>query len=107
MRNKIAGSVETEINISGIKFSYHKYYSPENKLEEAFASQSCFRHTVAENKGLFAATVDRTSKIFAVKFVPAINEFPFLLHINNTLYKDGYVFLGTDTKKQAYFKPVL
>ena len=107
MRNKIAGSVEREMNIAGIKFSYHKYYSPENKLEESFMSQGGFKHTVAENKGLFVAFLDNSSKIFAVKFAPGINEFPFLSQISNTIYKNGYVFLGTDTKEQAYFKPVL
>ena len=107
MRSKIAGIKESQFLMENTEFVYHKYYSPENMLEENFASQGCFKRTVAESKGLFVAVLDDKSKIFAVKFNPGINEFPFLAQINNTVYKDGYIFLGTDTKKQAYFKPVL
>lgn len=107
MRSKIAGRSESVLHIDNTEFIHHKYYSPENKLEESFTSQACFRHSIAENKGVFVATIDRYTKIFAIKFTPGKSEFPFISHINNCLYKNGYIFLGTDTKEQAFFMPVL
>lgn len=107
MRNKIAGSKENILNIGNIEFIYHKYYSPQNNIEELITSQSCFTHTLAQNKGFYVAYIDASTKIFAIKFIPAVNEFPFISQINNCAYINGFVLLGTDIKKQAFFMPVL
>lgn len=106
MRNKIAGSKESTLNIGNIQFIYHKYYSPQNTTEEIITSQSCFMHTLAQNKGFYVAEPDKNTKIFAIEFIPAVNEFPFIAQINNCAYTDKYILLGIDIKKQAFFKPV-
>ena len=107
MRNKIAGNSAPSMKISGFEFTYHKYYSPQNRLEDSFCSCGCFKRTIAEHKGLFTCKPDCNTTLFAIKFVPGLNEFPFIEQIDNTLYKDSYILLGVDTKKQAYFMPVL
>lgn len=107
MRNKIAGSKENTLNICNTKFFYHKYYSPQNSIEEMVTSQSCFRHTLAQNKGFYVADIDKSTKIFAIQFTPAVNEFPFIAQINNCTYIDKYILVGIDIEKQAFFMPVL
>ena len=106
MRNKIAGNSFPTFELSGLIFTYHKYYSPQNNLENAVCSCASFRRTTAEHKGFFTCQPDRNTIIFAVKFIPGLNEIPFIEQINNTIYQDGYLLLGIDTKKQAYFMPV-
>ena len=106
MRNKIAGSKENILNIGDTEFIYHKYYSPQNHIEELITSQSCFMHTLAHNKGFYVTEEDTHTKIFAIKFIPGLNEFPFIAQINNCIYIDGFILLGIDIKKQAFFMPV-
>ncbi len=107
MRNKIAGNIELKKNICNLDFVYHKYYAPQNKMERDLFSELCFKHTIAEQKGLYKANINEHISIFAVKFISGINEFPFLSQINNAVYKEGCILLGIDTKEQAYFMPVL
>lgn len=107
MRNKIAGIDIPTLNISGLDFTFHKYYSPQSHMEEAFTSLAGFRHTCAKHKGMFVATLSDGAKIFAVKFFACQDEFPFISLADYCIYKNGYVFLGADIKKQAFFMPVL
>ena len=106
MRNKIAGNSFPTFKTAGITFTYHKYYSPQNDLENVVCSCASFKRTIAKHKGFFTYQPDGSTIIFAVKFIPGLDEFPFIEHINNTLYKDGHLMLGIDTKKQAFFMPV-
>ena len=106
MRNKIVGVQDSALDFFGLKFNYHKYYTPQNSLEESLTSTSAFRHTVAKHKGIFVASLPDGAEIFAVKFKIGEDEFPFVSFISNCLYKDGYVFLGLDIKKQVFFTPV-
>lgn len=106
MRSKIAGCENSALNISGLEFNFYKYYTPQNQIEESFTQKSSFRHTVSKYKGVFVAYLPDGAKIFALKFKPGEDEFPFISFIDNCLYKDGYVFLGADIKKQAFFTPV-
>ncbi len=106
MRNKIAGINTPNFNMEGLEFQFHKYYSPQNFMEENFTSLNGFRHTCAKHKGLFSATLPDGAKIFAVKFTPCEDEFPFVSLADYCTYKDGYILIGADIKKQAYFLPV-
>ena len=106
MRNKIAGSMNSIPDFFELNFSFCKYYTPQNPLEEKFTSHSAFRNTVAKNQGVFVALLPDSSKIFAVKFKPGEDEFAFSAFASVCTYQDNYVLLGVDIKKQAFFTPV-
>lgn len=106
MRSKIAGCENSVLNIFGLEFNFHKYYTPQNQLEESFTSLCAFRHTIEKYKGIFVAYLPDGAKILALNFKPGEDEFPFVSLTDFCTYKDGYIFLGLDTKKQVFFTPV-
>lgn len=106
MRSKIAGADNSALKLYGLEFNFHKYYTPQNQLEESFTSLCAFRHIIEKYKGIFVAYLPDGAKIFALKFKSGEDEFPFVSLIDYCTFSDGYVFLGSDAKKQAFFSPV-
>lgn len=105
MRNKIACPENSTITISGIDgiFTLIKHYIPETAKERYLCENSAFIQQLTQKEGIYIYE-NKSIKIFAFRFTPGRDPFPFINEIDNVYYTSEYLVLCFDKEKDAFFK---
>lgn len=104
MRNIIANRTNIKILDLPYEFTHIKYYTPETKAEIRLMENIAFKESTKKNKGIYKTALNDSSKIFALKFSPGKEMFPYIYAIDSVIYKDGLLIVGLDEEKRSFFR---